>query len=251
MDPSGWMPGVEHIENTVGDGAYVGLGIDQMYPEAIVYHVAQGYMRTLKRWAMDAEPGKSYHFAIGRDGEIVQCRSIWNPAIHAGILLQPTAPFVLAQGSLSPNRYTVGIEMEGFSVDPGYSYDYLYGPGDPWPEAQLQAVIRVTEWVISMYLPLLQLKQAGDRAGLAQRLLMHSEIDGVTRRNDPGVFWRATCYDRILDALVSPAPVVEAPRATVMQMPDEVARLYDLVRELDGLRERLLNEVGAVERSWR
>lgn len=199
-DETGWMDGAARIPTTAW--GYSNFPEDGMYPQAIVCHVAQGYFSGLTNIARANEPGKSWHFSVGRNGEIAQHVSIWNPAYHAGIVAdpQPAAGALLARFGQNPNTWSVGIEQEGFSVDPGHGYDHLYGAGHPWPEAQVEAMIRITKWVWSMCQWLQQLP-ADEIPG---RILTHSTIDQRTRRQDPGDFWLATVRPKILAAMQAP-----------------------------------------------
>jgi len=196
VDPSGWMPGAEKIETSAW--GYPDLGEEQMYPQAVVNHVAQGYMQGLINIAQSPDPGKSWHFSVGRDGRIVQHVSIWNPAWHAGDVNAPSWPLyadLAAQlGRSNPNRMTIGIEQEGFSVDPGYAYDYIYDAEHPWPEAQIASLIKIHEWFFGACG---WLKGKGD----ADHVITHSMLNARSRAQDPGDFWLATVRPRILAAL--------------------------------------------------
>ena len=133
--------------------------------QAVVLHVMQGYPRYLREAAMLRPDGreaelqwwsgtpvavkgdyetelaefrgvvtpiqKSAHFTIGRDGYVEQHVSLKRSAWHAGRIRRPTWHLAseLREGQWppNPNRRTIGIEHEGFSVPPTYSYDYVYG----------------------------------------------------------------------------------------------------------------------------
>lgn len=194
-DPTGWMPGIERVP-TVAWG-YPDVAEDSMYPQAIVDHVAQGYMAGLLGIAQSADPGKSWHFSIGRDGTIVQHVSIWNPAWHAGDVNGPTWP---GYTGTNPNKFTIGIEHEGFSIRPSYSYDYIYSGENPWPEALIEASIRVHQWVFHMCSNWLKPSEA--------TVITHSMLNTRSRAQDPGDLWLATVRPRIVAAL---QPAVEAP----------------------------------------
>src|SRR5688572_809952 len=135
-DPTGWMPDVEQIPTQ--EWGYPDVAEDGMYPQAVMHHLMQGYIGTMVGWAQNCNGGKSAHFLVGRDGRIVQTVSIWNPAWHAGDVNNPSWQ-LMSQFGTNPNKFTVGIEQEGFSISPrpAYSEDYLYDAAHPWPEAMI------------------------------------------------------------------------------------------------------------------
>lgn len=200
LDQSGWMPDTEQVRTAAW--GYPDVAEDSMYAQAVVSHVAQGYMAGLLGIAQSSAPGKSWHFSVGRDGRIVQHVSIWDPAWHAGIVNGPTwalYPRLAAELGANPNRYTVGIEQEGFSIPPGYGFDYVYDVVHPWPDAQIASVIAIHQWVFRMCSWL-----EGKRD--ADHVITHSMIDTASRPQDPGDLWLATVRPRIIAALSSPAP---------------------------------------------
>ena len=118
-DPTGWMPGIPQIRTR--SWGYSGFPEDGMYPQSVVSHVAQGYYAGLLNIASASEPGKSWHFSVGRDGAITQHVSIWDPAYHAGIVAdpQPLAASLVGRFGTNPNTWSVGIEQEGGVVGGG------------------------------------------------------------------------------------------------------------------------------------
>ena len=198
-DSTGWLPGVEQVRTSAW--GYPDIAEDGVYPAAVVSHVAQGYMTGLLGIAQQAAPGKSWHFSIGRDGTIVQHVSIWDPAWHAGDVNAPTWRL---HNATNPNKRTVGIEHEGFSIPPGYSYDYLYSQAAPWPEALIEASIRVHRWVFAQCVSWLVPSE--------DTVITHSMLNTRTRAQDPGDLWLATVRPRIIAALqVAPPPPTPAP----------------------------------------
>ena len=136
----GWMPGVVKIE-TLNFG-YSDVKPGSVRPIAIVSHVAQGYIRTLDDWARRGV-NISPQFGITRKGEIHQYVSIFDAAYHAGRLdpgVDPT--WALYRPGVNPNKYTVGMEFEGFSMIPTYGYDYIYTLDRPWPAGVVNASCR-------------------------------------------------------------------------------------------------------------
>lgn len=191
MDEQGWMPGVERVP-TVAFG-YADMPPASMRAVAVMSHIMQGYQRTNLAWARErpyATP-KSAHFTIGRDGRIVQHVGITDPSWTAGYVNRPTWPRY--RPGTNPNRYLVHIEHEGFSVPPGYGYDYVYDDRRPWPEAMVEASARVQLWVLA---------ELGLEASRAT-VIGHFETDSVNCANDPGPAWPRGA---ILAALVQPVP---------------------------------------------
>ena len=166
------MPDIDHIGTTMY--GYTDVPPETMKPIAVINHIMQGYARTMIDWATNNSVQKSAHFIIDREGNITQTVSIYSPAWHAGrTAIESWKSF---PGG-NPNKYTVGIEHEGFSVDPGYGYDYIYDGS--WPEAMMDASAKVHKWILGE----LSL-DAND-----QTVIGHFETDAVSRANDPGPQW--------------------------------------------------------------
>ena len=168
----GWMPDIDHIGTTMY--GYTDVPPETMKPIAVINHIMQGYARTMIEWATNNSVQKSAHFIIDREGNITQTVSIYSPAWHAGRTAKES--WKSFPGG-NPNKYTVGIEHEGFSVDPGYGYDYIYDGS--WPEAMMDASAKVHKWILGE----LSL-DAND-----QTVIGHFETDAVSRANDPGPQW--------------------------------------------------------------
>lgn len=200
--PDGWMPGVEQIRTQ--DYGYASMPDDGMYPFAVMSHVMQGYQSTMDGWARQTGIGKSIHFSVSRTGRIVQYVSIWDPAWHAGYVNSPSwtlYPALSASRGANPNLYTVGIEHEGFSIVPPYSYDYLYGAARPWPAALVDASIRIHRFVFDAC------NRYGDWIGQPgeKNVITHSMVDKANRPQDPGDLWLSAVRPAIISAL-QPAP---------------------------------------------
>ena len=166
------MPDIDHIGTTMY--GYTDVPPETMKPIAVINHIMQGYARTMIDWATNNSVQKSAHFIIDREGNITQTVSIYSPAWHAGRTAKES--WKSFPGG-NPNKYTVGIEHEGFSVDPGYGYDYIYDGS--WPEAMMDASAKVHKWILGE----LSL-DAND-----QTVIGHFETDAVSRANDPGPQW--------------------------------------------------------------
>lgn len=189
------MPDIDHIGTTMY--GYTDVPPETMKPIAVINHIMQGYARTMIDWATNNSVQKSAHFIIDREGNITQTVSIYSPAWHAGRTAKES--WKSFPGG-NPNKYTVGIEHEGFSVDPGYGYDYIYDGS--WPEAMMDASAKVHKWILGE----LSL-DAND-----QTVIGHFETDAVSRANDPGPQWsREDLLSRITGSedSSSPAPSVD------------------------------------------
>ena len=181
----GWMDGVERIPSAAA-GGFVSVRDGEMWPKRVVSHVMQGYQRTMIDWANERPPltWKAVHFTVGRDGRTVQHVPLWTPGRHVG----------------DANLSTIGIEHEGFSVDPVvYGYDYLYDAEHPWPEPLVEATIKVHRWVFEAI-------RYYDQTVLPDEFAVttHSVLDPVWRAQDPGSLWLATVRPLIFAALAPP-----------------------------------------------
>ena len=169
--PRGWLPGAERVE-TLARGGY-GIAAGAMVPDTCVYHVIQGWMSTMKLWAIEdpVHNATSYHFVLGLDGEIVQFVPIFTPAWHAGRLddtteYPPTWP--LWRPLVSPNSHTIAVAAEGLS-----------DAGNVWNSAQMAAAGEVQRWI-------------GEQTGIRptkETIIGHREIAPKTRSHDPGPRW--------------------------------------------------------------
>ncbi len=208
--PDGWMPGVEHLPNPAH--GYASLPDGSMRPIAIVNHIMQGFKRTIDREVRAGIAELSEHFSIDRDGNITQYVDIFSGAYHAG-RLDPGAPptWPRYRPNTNPNLYTVGIEHEGFAVQPlSYKADYVYTEQRPWPEPMVLATIRVQRWIFDTL----------GAAGMPQEpshltVIGHNEIAPISRFSDPGPLWPR---DRIITAL--------KPQAVVSPMPSFTELVY-------------------------
>jgi N-acetyl-anhydromuramyl-L-alanine amidase AmpD len=170
------MPDAEAIPTAAfGYGGATGM----MQPIAVMSHIMQGYQRTMIAWAKERPyvTPKSSHFTIGRDGRIAQHVSIFDPCWAAGYVNRPT--WSLYRPLSNPNNYLIQIEHEGFSVPPGYGFDYVYDDARSWPAPMVEASIKVHRWAMA-------------EAGIVpsrDTVIGHFMTDGVNRINDPGAAW--------------------------------------------------------------
>jgi N-acetyl-anhydromuramyl-L-alanine amidase AmpD len=217
------MPDVDHIGTTMY--GYADVPPETMEPVAVINHIMQGYARTMIEWATNNSMEKSAHFIIDRDGNITQTVSIYSPAWHAGRIAKVTWDSMPIGNN--PNKYTVGIEHEGFSVEPEYGCDFIYEDG--WPDAMMEASVQVHKWILG---------ELGLEAN-DQTVIGHNETDGVSRANDPGPAWSK---DTLLDMINGSEP------ATEVNTTDSVLekRIDDLETRIELLEERNAIESGEI-----
>lgn len=222
LESRGWMPGALFVPSPQRYAANTGVPYGEMYPRAIVHHVMVGYMGSARVMMEDevvgddADDYASWHFSIGRDGSVMQHESIWTPLWHAGLRTdqltgEPVSELRRRYG-YNPNAWTVGIEHEGFSVktmtQDGRKRidDYFYDSEHPWPEAMIAASIRVQRWIWKRcgWLLLLPRGHWQDANSADSRFILHSQIDPVSRANDPGQLWDQQVWPRIVNEVLSP-----------------------------------------------
>ena len=138
-------------------------------PEAVVLHVAEGWATTIRTWARDGYSGASWHYTVCRDGQVLQHLDHNHGGYHAGI-----APF-RRDGTPNPqptwkrwkgwgvnvNRYTIGVEHEGFT-------------GTPMPSQQAAASKALCKWLAA------ELGIPFER----ERFPAHADIALIDRAND-------------------------------------------------------------------
>ncbi len=210
----GWMPGIDHVGTT--QYGYSDVDPETMTPTVIINHIMQGYARTMIEWANTNSVQKSAHFVIDRAGNITQTVSIYSPAWHAGRVVSHTWP---AYPGGNPNKYSIGLEHEGFSVDPGYGYDYIYDAANDdtgWPEAMIAASVRVHQWI------------AGELGITLDTLnvIGHNETDSVSRANDPGPAWSKT---QLLAMINGDTPEVADEGDRITKLENRIAALEALI----------------------
>ncbi len=127
---------------------------------AIVDHIAAGYMPGCLDWLKNPQSKSSAHYLVARTGKVYQLVREADTAWHAGVVNKPN--WALCDGT-NPNRYTLGIEHEGF-------------PADGLTEAQYQATLQLHKELIAKYsIPI-----------DADHIVGHYRIDSVDRANCPG-----------------------------------------------------------------
>lgn len=108
-------------------------------PTAVVLHIMAGWAATAREWAGEGHNGASWHFTVDREGHVMQHLELTDAGWHAGISPDQTAthppvwPLWRGDG-INVNRYTVGVEHEGF-------------PGTQFTPAQQAASKALCEWL--------------------------------------------------------------------------------------------------------
>ena len=149
---------------------------------AIVNHITAGSFSGAVSWLCNPASKASAHYVISRAGEIVQLVADENSAWHAGGLNKPNWPLY---NGVNPNRYTIGIEHEG--------YTGVGGDGN-LTEEQYQATLWLHKQLIAKHgIPI-------DK----DHIIGHYRIDSVNRPNCPG---QAFPWDRLFtDLRTVPGP---------------------------------------------
>ncbi|MGI9254136.1 MAG: N-acetylmuramoyl-L-alanine amidase [Thermomicrobiales bacterium] len=143
-------------------------------PEAIVFHVTDDLVfANVRDWFRRPESGASSHFVVERDGSIFQFVSTLNAAWTNGAIAEPRTDLPWLREAVrrcSPNtggnlnNYTVTIECMG-------------RPGMAFPAAQIARVTDLARYLLARYPAILPRRD---------RMLRHSDIDGVNRSYCPG-----------------------------------------------------------------
>lgn len=94
-------------------------------PEAIVIHIAEGNNPGLLSWICNPRSQVSYHYVIGKKGEIWRIVKEEDAAWHAGVVRNPT--WVLLKKGVNPNWYTIGVCFEGFADTEPTELQYTSG----------------------------------------------------------------------------------------------------------------------------
>lgn len=143
-------------------------------PTAVVLHIMQGHMTTVRGWATTGHRGASWHYSVARDGRVFQHLRFEDGGVHAGIGRwlrddagrvvgeNPPPAWALWRGwNENVNHYTIGVEHEGFA-------------GQPFTGAQAAASRDLCRWLAAeLGIPL-------DR----DHFPPHAAIDTVNRVND-------------------------------------------------------------------
>lgn len=130
-------------------------------PEAIVIHIAEGWLNGAYSWFNNPSSQASSHYMIGKNGVIWQFVADEDTAWHAGGVNQPR--WALLKPRINPNLYTIGIEHEGFT-------------GEAWTQEMYDASSELIASLCTKFkIPL-------DR----NHIIGHNQINSVSRDRCPG-----------------------------------------------------------------
>lgn len=158
-------------------------------------HTAGGFMQTMRNPGFWNGAGVSTHFAVGRDGSIIQMVNIFDTAFAQGRLGPVVAwPPYAAMNRGNPNGYLISTEHEDAETVNGQT---VFVPGAAWTEAQFNADLRLKRWCVE------EVARAGVdlmRFGI-DSLTGHYMFDGVNRANCPGPSWKNEYRQRLYNGL--------------------------------------------------
>lgn len=130
-------------------------------PEAIVLHIAEGWLAGAHSWFNNPSSQASAHYMVGKNGIIWQFVKDEDTSWHAGGVNQPR--WSLLKPKINPNLYTIGIEHEGFT-------------GEAWTNEMYEASSDLIAYLCGKYqIPL-------DR----NHIIGHNQINSVSRDRCPG-----------------------------------------------------------------
>lgn len=153
------------------------VGRSGRVPIAIVNHITAGAFPGCLQWLQNPQAQASAHYLVNRAGAIYQLVKDEDTAWHAGIINHPN--WNLYDGT-NPNRYTLGIEHEGFD---GTLTENQY-QATFWLHQQL-----IAKWKIAV---------------TTNGIIGHYRIDSVNRPNCPGPNFP---WQRLLADLSSPPSI--------------------------------------------
>lgn len=155
-------------------------------------HTAGGFYGTMERVSFWNDPNgdgehsdkDSVHFAIARDGRILQVLNIFDTAWAQGRLNGPSWPPYATMSQRNPNEYLISTEHEDVETVNGAT---RYIPGSEWTAAQYASDLRVKRWCVEEVKRVAGLNLL--RFGI-DSLAGHHMFDRVNRAECPGRFWR-------------------------------------------------------------
>lgn len=189
-------------------------------PEAVVIHIAEGYLAGAHSWFNNPDSQASSHYMVGRSGEIWQFVREEDTSWHAGGVAGPS--WGLLKPNINPNAYTIGIEHEGFT-------------GEGWTEAMYQASGQLVGEICRRWsIPL-------DR----NHVIGHHQINSLSRNNCPGT---GLNWDKLLSIASNyyedPAMIAEL-QANIRNLQatqnDLVTRNNQLVAETNQLKQQIIS----------
>lgn len=145
---------------------------DGIRPEALVLHIAEGFLAGMDAWFANPTAGVSAHFGVGKAGEIHQYVRVEDTAFANGNREQGyTARLIDENPGVNPNKWSISIEHEGRT-------------GETLTPAQWAASTRLAAWLCESVL----LPYAGQTGFVVSRdrILKHADIAPQTRGRCPG-----------------------------------------------------------------
>ncbi|MCA9387072.1 N-acetylmuramoyl-L-alanine amidase [Candidatus Dojkabacteria bacterium] len=179
-------------------------------PEAIVIHIAEGWLNGAYSWFNNPSSQASAHYMIGKNGVIWQFVADEDTAWHAGGVNQPR--WALLKPRINPNLYTIGIEHEGFT-------------GEVWTDEMYEASSELITSLCTKYkIPL-------DR----NHIIGHNQINSVSRDRCPGT---GVNFDKLIELAKTKYedPVI------IKELNEKIAVLEKKVNELEDANSGLAKE---------
>lgn len=190
-------------------------------PEAIVIHIAEGWLAGGYSWFNNPASQVSSHYMIGKNGEIWQFVSDEDTAWHAGGV--SNASWSKLKAGINPNLYTIGIENEGFT-------------GEGFTEAMYHS---------NAYLIATLSRKFGIPIN-RNTVIGHYEINSSTRANCPG---KGVDFNRLIDLsklLLEDPEMIEKLQKQITALSGEVENLKKIISQKDKEMEqqkKLFNEL--------
>ena len=159
-------------------------------------HTAGGFLSTMKAASFWNNAGVSTHFAIGRDGSVIQMVNIFDTAFAQGrlgpvVTWKPYDEMKAQTGTGNPNAWLISTEHEDAETVGGQT---RFVQGSMWTAAQYDADLRVKRWCVD------EVQRVTGKNLLrfgVDSLAGHHMFDGVNRAECPGRYWRIEYRDRL------------------------------------------------------
>lgn len=214
MSDVGWCPFAERI---LGVTSFSDQPLD---PAGFCDHAAGGFLSTMRRPDFWNNAGTSVHFAIGREGSIIQLVNLFKQAWAEGRdargqSVGPTSPGVTWPpfDGRNPNGLLISTEHEDAETVNGQTH---FITSSEWTEAQYQADLRVKRWCVE------EVKRVTGadlmRFGI-DSLAGHHMFDPVNRKECPGAYWRNEGRNRLWDDLGGVPDVADVKNGWVHEAP--------------------------------
>lgn len=97
-------------------------------PEAIVIHISEGTLESMRSWFGQDASDVSAHYGVDKDGDLDQYVDETDTAWANGRVIRPT--WGLLKPSVNPNLYTISIEHALVKTE-------VDEPDEPWPQAMI------------------------------------------------------------------------------------------------------------------